>query len=204
MQWLVIASVTGPSGPSARRTTAPTTTALNNNTTAALTTTASTTAAPATTAPTTAASSTTTPTTTVVPELVKKEIEQASEYMGTLNEAFDNGNLQQNMLDMDVFSGVTEVKLMAKLNVQKADANTDTPTQLLGTCQLSGLRLSDFQDAQRDAFKSVMATSSGAMKEHVLIRNVFAKSSRRRLRVTTDQTSNGGDIVVDFAITIVR
>merc|ERR1712032_1681597 len=132
-------------------------------------------------------------TTTVLPELVKKEIEQASEYMGTLNEAFDNGNLQQNMLDMDAFSGVTEVKLVAEL--QKA--NTDTPTQLLGTCQLSGLRLSDFQDAQRDAFKSAMAASSGAMKEHVSIRNVFAKSSRRRLRVTTSQASNGGDIVVD-------
>jgi hypothetical protein len=139
-----------------------------------------------------------------VPELVKKEIEQASEYMGTLNEAFDNGNLQQNMLGMDAFSGVTEVKLVADLNVQKADTNTDTPTQLLGTCQLSGLRLSDFQDAQRDAFKSAMAASSGAMKEHVLIRNVFAKSSRRRLRGTTGQTSNGGDIVVDFAIMIVR
>jgi len=108
------------------------------------------------------------------------------------------------MLDMDAFSGVTEVKSMAKLNVQKADANTDTPTQLLGACQLSGLRLSDFQDAQRDAFKSIMAASSGAMKEHVLIRNVFAKSSRRRLRGTTGKTSNGGDIVVDFAITIVR
>merc|ERR1712222_98028 len=141
-------------------------------------------------------------TTTAVPELVKKEIEQASEYMGTLNEAFDNGNLQQNMLDMDAFSGVTEVKLVAELNVQKAD--TDTPTQLLGTCQLSGLRLSDFQDAQRDAFKSAMAASSGAMKEHVSIRNVFAKSSRRRLRGTTSQASNGGDIVVDFAIMIVR
>jgi len=124
--------------------------------------------------------------------------------MGTLNEAFDNGNLQQNMLDMDAFSGVTEVKLVAELNVQKADANTDTPTQLLGTCQLSGLRLSDFQDAQRDAFKSAMAASSGAMKEHVLIRNVFAKSSRRRLRGTTSQASNGGDIVVEFAIMIVR
>merc|ERR1711959_863010 len=96
----------------------PSTTALNSNTTAA---------------PTTAAPSTTTPTTTVVPELVKKEIEQASEYMGTLNEAFGNGNLQQDMLDMDAFSGVTEVKVVAKLNVQKADANTDTPTQLLGT-----------------------------------------------------------------------
>jgi len=108
------------------------------------------------------------------------------------------------MLDMDAFSGVTEVKLVAELNVQKADANADTPTQLLGTCQLSGLRLSDFQDAQRDAFKSAMAASSGAMKEHVLIRNVFAKSSRRRLRVTTSQASNGGAIVVDFAIMIVR
>jgi len=138
-----------------------------------------------------------------VPELLKKEIEQASEYMGTLNEAFDNGNLQQNMLDMDAFSEVTEVKLVADLNVQKADANTDTPTQLLGTCQLSGLRLSDFQDPQRDAFKSAMASTSGAMKEHVLIRNVFAKSSRRRLRGTTGQTSNS-DIVVDFAIMIVR
>merc|ERR1712176_1407365 len=133
-----------------------------------------------------------------------KEIEQASEYMGTLNEAFDNGNLQQNMLGMDAFSGVTEVKLVAELNVQKADADANTPTQLLGTCQLSGLRLSDFQDAQRDAFKSAMAASSGAMKEHVLIRNVFAKSSRRRLRATTSQASNGGDIVVDFAIMIVR
>merc|ERR1711924_580860 len=69
---------------------------------------------------------------------------------------------------------------------------------LLGACQLSGLRLSDFQDAQRDAFKSAMAAGSGAMKEHVLIRNVFAKSSRRRLRATTGQTSNGGGIVVDF------
>merc|ERR1712036_166268 len=123
---------------------------------------------------------------------------------GTLSEAFDNGNLQQNMLDMDAFSGVTEVKLVAELNVQKVDANADTPTQLLGTCQLSGPRLSDFQDAQRDAFKSAMAASSGAMKEHVLIRNVFAKSSRRRLRGTTSQASNGGDIVVDFAIMIVR
>merc|ERR1712032_632736 len=119
-------------------------------TTTPSTTPATTTAAPTTAAPTTAAPSTTTPTTTVLPELVKKEIEQASEYMGTLNEAFDNGNLQQNMLDMDAFSRVTEVKLVAELNVQKAD--TDTPTQLLGTCQLSGLRLSDFQDAQRDAF----------------------------------------------------
>jgi len=108
------------------------------------------------------------------------------------------------MLDMDAFSGVTEVKLVANLNVQKADANTDTPTQLLGTCQLSGLRVSDFQDAQRDAFKSVMAASSGAMKEHVLIKNVSAKSSRRRLRGTTDQASNGDGIVVDFAITIAR
>merc|ERR1712032_1369207 len=171
-------------------------------TTTPSTTPATTTAAATTAAPTTAAASTTTPTTTVLPELVKKEIEQASEYMGTLNEAFDNGNLQQNMLDMDAFSGVTEVKLVAELNVQKAD--TDTPTQLLGTCQLSGLRLSDFQDAQRDAFKSAMAASSGAMKEHVSIRNVFAKSSRRRLRVTTSQASNGGDIVVDFAIMIVR
>merc|ERR1712032_1561220 len=101
-------------------------------TTTPSTTPATTTAAPTTAAPTTAAPSTTTPTTTVVPELEKKEIEQASEYMGTLNEAFDNGNLQQNILDMNAFSGVTEVKLMAKLKVQKADANTDTPTQLLG------------------------------------------------------------------------
>merc|ERR1711907_229900 len=127
-------------------TSAPTTTVLNSNTTAAPTTTvlnSNTTAAPTTTAlnsnttaaPTTAAPSTTTPTTTVVPEVVKKELEQASDYMGTLNEAFDNGNLQQNMLDMDAFSGVTEVKLVANLNVQKADANTDTPTRLLGTCQ---------------------------------------------------------------------
>jgi len=122
--------------------------------------------------------------------------------MGTLNEAFDNGNLQQNMLGMDAFSEVTGVKLVASLNVQKADTNTNTPTQLLGTCQLSGLRLSDFQDPQRDAFKSAMAGSSGAMKEHVLIRNVFARSSRRRLRGTTGQTSNG-DVVVDFAIMIV-
>merc|ERR1711907_7716 len=142
--------------------------------------------------------------TTVVPEVVNKELEQAGEYMGTLNEAFDNGNLQQNMLDMDAFSGVTEVKLVANLNVQKADANTDTPTQLLGTCQLSGLRVSDFQDAQRDAFKSAMAASSGAMKEHVLIKNVSAKSSRRRLRGLSDQASNGDGIVVDFAITIAR
>merc|ERR1712227_715984 len=97
-----------------------------------------------------------------------------------------------------------ELKLVANLNVQKADANTDTPTQLLGTCQLSGLRVSDFQDAQRDAFKSAMAASSGTMKEHVLIRNVFAKSSRRRLRGDTTQTSNGGAIVVDFATTIAR
>merc|ERR1711881_777378 len=55
-----------------------------------------------------------------------------------------------------------------------------------------------------DAFKSAMAASSGAMKEHVLIRNVFAKSIRRRLRATTTQASNGGDVVVDFAIMIVR
>merc|ERR1712072_644114 len=178
-------------------TAAPTTAVLNSNATATPSTTALN--SNTTAAPTTAAPSTTTPT-TVMPELVKKEIEQASEYMGTLNEAFGNGNLQQNMLDMDAFSGVTEVKLVAKLDVQKADANTDTPTQLLGTCQLSGLRLSDFQDAQRDAFKSAMAAGSGAMKEHVLIQNVFAKSSRRRLRATTGQTSNGGGIVVDFAI----
>merc|ERR1712174_168842 len=68
------------------------------------------------------------------------------------------------------------------------------------------MRLSDFQDPQRDAFKSAMAISSGAMKEHVLIRNIFASSSRRRLlreTTTTGQTSNG-DVVVDFAITIAR
>merc|ERR1712066_791014 len=98
-------------------TAAPTTTVLNSNTAAASTTTALN--SNTTAAPTTAAPSTTTPTTTVVPEVVKKELEQASEYMGTLNEGF--GNLQKNMLDMDAFSGVTEVKLVAKLNVQKAD-----------------------------------------------------------------------------------
>lgn len=125
--------------------------------------------------------------------------------MGALNKAFDNGKFQENMLGMDAFSKVTGVKLMANLNVQKADADTNTPTQLLGTCQLSGMRLSDFQDPQRDAFKSAMASSSGAMKEHVLIRNVFASSSRRRLLqgTTTGQTPNG-DVVVDFAITIAR
>jgi len=140
-----------------------------------------------------------------VPELLKKEIEQASVYMGALNKAFDNGKFQENMLGMDAFSKVTGVKLTANLNVQKADADANTPTQLLGTCQLSGMRLSDFQDPQRDAFKSAMAISSGAMKEHVLIRNVFASSSRRRLlrETTTGQTSNG-DVVVDFAITIAR
>lgn len=125
--------------------------------------------------------------------------------MGALNKAFDNGKFQENMLGMDAFSKVTGVKLTANLNVQKADADANTPTQLLGTCQLSGMRLSDFQDPQRDAFKSAMAISSGAMKEHVLIRNVFASSSRRRLLrgTTTGQTSNG-DVVVDFAITIAR
>jgi len=123
--------------------------------------------------------------------------------MGALNEAFGNGNLQENMLGMDAFSKVTGVKLVANLNVQKADANADTPTQLLGTCQLSGISLSDFQDPQRDAFKSAMAASSGATKEHVLIRNVFAGSSRRQLRGTSGQTSNG-DVVVEFAIMIVR
>merc|ERR1712048_1331314 len=119
-----------PSTTAAPTTAAPTTTVLNSNTTVASTTTALN--SNTTAAPTTAAPSTTTPTTTVVPEVVKKELEQASEYMGTLNEAFDNGNLQKNMLDMDAFSGVTEVKLVTNLNVQKADANTDTPTQLLG------------------------------------------------------------------------
>jgi len=126
--------------------------------------------------------------------------------MGALNKAFDNGKFQENMLGMDAFSKVTGVKLTANLNVQKADADANTPTQLLGTCQLSGMRLSDFQDPQRDAFKSAMAISSGAMKEHVLIRNIFASSSRRRLlreTTTTGQTSNG-DVVVDFAITIAR
>jgi len=140
-----------------------------------------------------------------VSEVLKKEIEQAGAYMGALNNAFDNGQLQENMLGMDAFSKVTGVKLTANLNVQKADTDANTPTQLLGTCQLSGLRLSDFQDPQRDAFKSAMASSSGAMKEHVLIRNVFASSSRRRLLrgTTTGQTSDG-DVVVDFAITIAR
>merc|ERR1711934_211242 len=67
---------------------------------------------------------------------VKKEIEQASEYMGTLNEAFDNGNLQQNMLDMDAFSGVTEVKLVAKLNVQKATRILTLPRNSSGHASL--------------------------------------------------------------------
>jgi len=108
------------------------------------------------------------------------------------------------MLGMDAFSKVTAVKLVANLNVQKGDTNADALTELLGSCQLSGIRLSDFQKSQRDAFISAMADSSGAMKEQVSIRNVFARSSRRQLRGTTTEQTSNGDVIVNFAITIVR
>jgi len=108
------------------------------------------------------------------------------------------------MLGMDAFSKVTGVKLVANLNVQKGDTNADALTQLLGSCQLSGIRLSDFQKSQRDAFMSAMADSSGAMKEHVSILNVFDRSNRRQLRGTTTEQTSNGDVIVNFAITIVR
>lgn len=124
-------------------------------------------------------------------------------YAGSLNKAFVNGDLQNNMLDIDAFSQVTAVKLVDKLNIKGADAHADTPTQLVGKCQISGLHLSDFLEPQRDAFKSAMATTSGAAKDQVFIRNVFALSARRRLRGNSGQPTSA-DIVVEFSIAVER
>jgi len=121
--------------------------------------------------------------------------------MATLQTAYSNGDFQKDMLEMDAFSKVTGVNLMGELHINKANADAGTPTQLTGTCQLSGIPLSGFQTAQREAFKSVMAASSGATKDQVVITNVLAMSSRRRLR------GDGGEVSgvrVEFAIVVAR
>jgi len=107
------------------------------------------------------------------------------------------------MLNTNAFKHVTAVKFVGDLTVKMSDADAGTPTQLEGKCQLSGLSLSEFLGPQRKAFKSVVATMSGAANRQVLIKNVFA-ASRRRLRLLRGnhrQLLDSG-IVVDFAITV--
>jgi hypothetical protein len=142
--------------------------------------------------------------------ILEKEIKQVNAFADSINKALHNGDFQKNMLDLAAFDKVTAVKLVANLDVKQADTKAETPTQLEGKCQISGLKLSDFRDSQRDAFKAVMAATTGAKKEQVLIKNVFAISARSRsLRRQLSEgdkgaeTSNGG-LIVEFAITIER
>jgi hypothetical protein len=121
--------------------------------------------------------------------ILKKEIEQVTEYAQLLTESFNNGDLQNNILEMPAFEQVTAVKLISTLDIQNADAKSETPTQLLGKCQLSGIRLSEFLDPQRDAFKAAMAVSSGVVKEQVVIKGVFATSTTAAAPITTDATT---------------
>jgi len=148
--------------------------------------------------------------TTSMSALLEEEIEQVNAFAESINKAYHNGDFQKNMLDLAAFNKVTAVKLVENLDVKQADTKAETPTQLEGKCQIRGLQLSDFQDLQRDAFKTVMAATSGAKKEQVLIKNVFAISARSRSlrRQLSDgdkdaKTSNGG-LIVEFAITIER
>merc|ERR1711934_196938 len=141
---------------------------------------------------------------------LEKEIKQVNAFADSINKALHNGDFQKNMLDLAAFDKVTAVKLGANLDVKQADTKAETPAQLEGKCQISGLKLSDFRDSQRDAFKTVMAATTGAKKEQVLIKNVFAISARSRsLRRQLSEgdkgakTSNGG-LIVEFAITIER
>merc|ERR1719263_2027437 len=111
------------------------------------------------------------------------------------------------MLEMSAFEQVTAVKLVAAIDVQNADANTEAPTQLVGKCQLSGIALSEFLEPQREAFKSAMAASSGATKDQVVI---FAHSGRRHLLrrqllpANNAEGLSAGDLLVEFAIIIER
>jgi len=134
---------------------------------------------------------------------LEKEIEQASAYAGLLNDAFAKGDLQNKMLAMPAFHNVAAVELIGTLEVQNADAETDAPTQLSGSCRLSGIRLSEFLEPQRAAFKSAMAASSGAMEAQVVINDVSDNSARRHLRRRRLLLA-GGDLVVQFAIVVER
>merc|ERR1712176_992127 len=95
------------------------------------------------------------------------------------------------------FQNVAAIKLVGKLQVQNSDAEAEAPTQLSGSCQISGLRVSEFLEPQRDAFKSAMAASTGATKSQVVITDVSANSARRHLR---RRRLLADDILVEFAI----
>jgi len=137
--------------------------------------------------------------------ILKEEIEEGNKYMGSLQGASDNGKLEKAFLDSEAFSKATAVKLFGKLDVQAANANAKTPTRLMGQCQISGLKLSEFLQPQRDAFKSAIAASSGAMEEQVFINNVFSttfvSSTRRRLRGDNRRLA-AQNIVVEFSIVV--
>lgn len=145
-------------------------------------------------------------TTTSMSAILEKEIEQVNAFADSINKALQNGDFEKNMLDLAAFDKVTAVKLVANLDVKPADAKAETPTQLEGKCQISGLKLSDFQESQRDAFKTVMAATSGAKKEQVLIKNVFDISARSRFlrRQLSEGDKGASGVIVEFAITIER
>jgi len=134
--------------------------------------------------------------------ILEKEIEQVNEYAGLLDEAFASGDLQNNMLAMPAFQNVAAIQLVGELEVQNSDAKTEAPTQLSGSCQISGLRVSEFLEPQRDAFKSAMAASTGATKSQVVIKRVSASNSARRhlRRLLAD----ADDILVEFAVVAQR
>jgi len=129
-------------------------------------------------------------------------LSQIEEIARALSEAFANGDLKKSMLGMPALSKVTTLKFFGKLEVQKEDAFLAIPAQLFGKCQLGGLHLSGFQNAQRDAFSAAIAAASGAMKDQVFIKNVFTVSGRSRLLRRQLLVDNG--VVVEFGITVDR
>merc|ERR1712187_757210 len=173
-----------------------------------------TTPAPTSTTSTTEAPTTTT--TTTMSAVLQKEVEQATESAELLDDAFTNGDLAKHMLDMPALHQVTAMQLVGKLEVQKADAKTEAPTQLSGECRLSGIRLSQFLTPQRDAFRAAVAASSGATQDQVVITNVYGNSPgrrhlrRRRLMPETEAETtkaaglSDDEVLVEFAITIER
>ena len=106
------------------------------------------------------------------------------------------------MLAMPAFHNVAAVALIGTLEVQKADAETESPTQVSGSCRLSGIRLSEFLEPQQAAFRSAMAAGSGATEGQVVIKDVSDNSARRHLR--RRRLLSGGDLLVKFAIVVER
>merc|ERR1712226_600091 len=96
-----------------------------------------------------------------------------------LEKALADGDLENRILNTNTLAKVTAVVFIGNMAVKPAAANGATPTQLEGKCLLSGMSVADFLDPQRNAFKSILAVSSGVADWQVLIKDVSAATLRR-------------------------